>query len=119
MYFLLTIIPIALLVFALVDAITTDDAQVQHLPKFGWIILIVILPLAGSIAWLVAGKNRSGSNREHVPLGDPRRHEEVVTRFRSEADDLAEIEREIEHHEREARIRRLEAEIAARKREKN
>ena len=119
MYFLLTVIPIALLVFALVDAITTDDSQVQHLPKFWWLVLIVILPLAGSIAWLVAGKSRGHTTREHVPLGDPRRHEEVVARFRSEADELAEIEREIEYHEREARIRRLEAEIAARKREKN
>lgn len=119
MYVLFTIIPLALLIYALVDAIMTDDSRVKHLPKFGWIILIVILPLAGSIAWLIAGKDRGLGGREHISLGDPRRHEEVVDRFRSEADELAEIEREIEHHEREARIRRLEAELAARKREKN
>jgi len=119
MYLLFTIIPLALLVFALVDAISTDDSRVQHLPKIAWIVLIVILPLAGSIAWLVAGKDRGFAAKEHVSLGDPRRREEVVTRFMSEAEELAEIEREIERHEREARIRRLEAEIAARKREKN
>jgi hypothetical protein len=118
-YALLTILPIALLVFALVDAIMTDDSQVKHLPKLWWIVLIVILPLAGSIAWLVAGKDRSLARSENVSFGDPRRHEAVAERFTSEAEELAQIEREIERHEREARIRRLEAELAARKREKN
>ena len=119
MYLLLTIVPIALLVFALVDVITTPDDQVRHLPKLWWIVLIVILPLAGSIAWLVAGKDRSAARSEHVSFGDPRRHQEVASRLRDDADDLAAIEREIEHHEREARIRRLEEQIAARKREQN
>jgi hypothetical protein len=118
-YALLTILPLALLVFALVDAIMTDDSRVKHLPKLWWIVLIVFLPLAGSIAWLIAGKERGFVNSEHVSLGDPRRHEEIVARHRTEAEELAEIERQIEHHEREARIRRLEAEVAARKREKN
>lgn len=117
-YVLFTIIPLALLVFALVDAISTDDSQVKHLPKMIWIVLIVILPVAGSVAWLIAGKERVAMRTEHVPLGDPRRHEQTVQRLSSEADELAAIEREIEHHEREARIRRLEAEIEARKREK-
>jgi len=119
MYLLFTIVPLALLVFALVDAISTPDSQVNHLPKLWWIVLIVILPLAGSIAWLVAGKHRTAVSSDNVSFGDPRRHEEVASRFRSEADDLAAIEREIEHHEREARIRRLEEQIAARKREQN
>lgn len=109
--------PLALLIFALVDAIITDESQVKHLPKIGWIILIVILPLAGSIAWLVAGKDRTAV--DHVSFGDPRRQELAVEPMRTEAEELADIEREIERAERDARIRRLEAEIAERKREKN
>jgi hypothetical protein len=116
-YALLTIVPLALLVFALVDAIMTDDSQVKHLPKIWWIVLIVILPLAGSIAWLIAGKDRGLARSENVAFGDPRRHEPVAERLMTEAEELAKIEREIERSEREARIRRLEAEIAARKRE--
>jgi len=118
-YALLTIVPLALLVFALVDAIMTDDSQVKHLPKLWWIVLIVILPLAGSIAWLIAGKDRGLARSENIAFGDPRRHEPVAERLTTEAEELAQIEREIERSEREARIRRLEAEIAARKREKN
>ena len=119
MYLLFTIIPLALLIFALIDLITSDPSQVKHLPKLTWVFIIVFLPFVGSIVWLVVGKDRTLANSEHVSLGDPRRHEQVASRFRSEAEELAEIERQIEHHEREARIRRLEEQIAERKREKN
>lgn len=119
MYFLFTVVPLALLIFALIDLITSDSWQVKHLSKVTWVFIIVLLPFIGSIVWLVVGKDRTRSSGENVSFGDPRRHEEVAQRLSTEAEDLAAIEREIEHHEREARIRRLEAEVAARKREKN
>lgn len=117
MYILMTIVPLALLIFALIDLITSESWQVKHLPKLTWVFIIVFLPFVGSIVWLIVGKDRSFAASEHVSFGDPRRHEEVASRFRGEADDLEAIEREIQHHEREARIRRLEEQLAARKRE--
>lgn len=115
---LLWIVPLALLIFALVDLITSDNWQVKHLPKITWVFIIIFLPFVGSIIWLVVGKDR-GHSTEHVSFGDPRRHQETVERMRTEAEELAEIEREIERVERDSRIRRLEAQIAERKREKN
>lgn len=43
-------------VFCLIDAITADEGGIRYLPKIVWILLIVFLPFAGSLAWLVAGR---------------------------------------------------------------
>jgi len=45
-----------LLVYALIDCIQSPEGQVRNLPKVGWILLIVLVPVAGPIAWLVAGR---------------------------------------------------------------
>jgi len=115
---LLSFVPIALIIFALVDLITTDESRVRHLPKMGWVLVIVFLPLIGSVVWLIVGKDRSGAT-EHVSFGDPRRHEAVAaassSREMSAEDELAAIDREIEFHENEARIRRLEAQLQAKR----
>ncbi|GAA3797088.1 PLD nuclease N-terminal domain-containing protein [Cellulomonas soli] len=50
------LVEIALLVYCLIDCIQTDEYRVRNLPKTVWVILIVILPLVGGIAWLVAGR---------------------------------------------------------------
>lgn len=58
---------LALLVFCLIDCIQTDSSIVRNLPKPLWILLIVILPLVGGIAWLVAGRpERSTSGSRGV-----------------------------------------------------
>ena len=49
-------IELFLLVFCLIDAIQSDPAQIRNLPKLGWIVLILLVPLVGGIAWLIAGR---------------------------------------------------------------
>lgn len=118
LFILFTLVPLALLVFALVDAITTDDSLVRHLPKVGWIILIVLLPLAGSLAWLLAGKER-GAPRPAAPSRSAAGGFHAGPAFRADPaeSDEERIEREIAFHENEARIRRLEEELARKRRE--
>lgn len=53
---LVAVAAFALWVFCLVDAIGTPDAVVRNLPKVGWILVILLFPFVGSIAWLVAGR---------------------------------------------------------------
>jgi hypothetical protein len=55
--------PLVLLlwVFCVVDVITARDAR--HLPKVGWLILVLLFPLVGSVAWLVAGRPSHGAPR--------------------------------------------------------
>lgn len=47
---------LGLWVFCLVDVITTGEGDVRHLPKFGWLLIVLLLPFVGSIVWLVAGR---------------------------------------------------------------
>jgi len=55
------IIELALTIYALIDVIRTDESQIRGLPKFAWIILIILLPVVGAVVWLVAGKERDES----------------------------------------------------------
>lgn len=48
-----------LLVFCLVDAILAANAAVRNLPKWAWILLIILVPIAGPIAWLLVGRPRA------------------------------------------------------------
>ncbi|MBV6696320.1 PLD nuclease N-terminal domain-containing protein [Kitasatospora aureofaciens] len=52
------VIPLALWVWAFIDCLTTPEDEVKHLPKVVWVIIVLLFPLVGSIAWLVAGKRR-------------------------------------------------------------
>jgi Phospholipase_D-nuclease N-terminal len=59
MRYLPVLLLIGLEIFALIDCIQTSEEEAQHLPKLAWIILIVIAPLVGAIAWLFAGRPRA------------------------------------------------------------
>ncbi|TWP43500.1 hypothetical protein FKR81_42475 [Lentzea tibetensis] len=50
------VVTLCLWVFAIVDVITTDAGSCRNLPKVGWLLLVLLFPLVGSIAWLVAGR---------------------------------------------------------------
>ncbi|MFB7472314.1 PLD nuclease N-terminal domain-containing protein [Kitasatospora sp. NPDC056184] len=52
------VLPLALWVWAFIDCLTTPEEEVKHLPKVVWVIIVLLFPLVGSIAWLVAGKRR-------------------------------------------------------------
>ena len=115
--FMLSALFVAVMVFALVDIITSDTWRVRFLPKIAWAIMVILLPLIGSILWFVLGKERQGSSTLGS-FGDPRRQEaahEAVRRESTTEDDLAAVEREIEYHEKQAEIRRLEAKLRAKR----
>jgi hypothetical protein len=64
-------IPIVLAIFAIVDCVQTPDDEVRGLPRFAWLVLIVLIPIAGPIAWLLAGTHRAGAEgqRQAWPAG--------------------------------------------------
>lgn len=51
------ILILALTIYALVDCVLNDDSDMPvELPKGVWVILIVLFPAIGSIAWLVVSR---------------------------------------------------------------
>ena len=113
---LLTVGSVTLMIIALVDVITSDSWKFRYLDKVAWVFIVILLPLIGSILWLIVGKQPVEST-ERDTFGDARRYETLVSQ-QSPQDDAAAVEREIEFHEREARIRRLEAELKTKRIEK-
>lgn len=71
---LLFVVPVVLALFCLVQAITSRDGEVRHLPKVAWVLLILFFPLVGSIAWLIAGRPTGAAPR-------PARHERPAPDF--------------------------------------
>ena len=56
MRYLPVLIQVAVLVYCLIDCIQADANRIRNLPKVVWVMLIVFLPIAGGVAWLVAGR---------------------------------------------------------------
>jgi hypothetical protein len=54
---------LVLWIFCVVDVIVARDDEVRYLPKWGWLVLVLLFPLVGSIAWLVAGRPRRAARR--------------------------------------------------------
>ena len=53
---LVGLVVLTLWIFCLIDVISTDESLCRNLPKTVWLVLVVLLPAVGSIAWLVAGR---------------------------------------------------------------
>ncbi|WIB78219.1 PLD nuclease N-terminal domain-containing protein [Curtobacterium sp. MCPF17_002] len=109
---------IVLLVFALIDILTKGADQVRGLPKVAWVFLVILVPVVGSIVWFAVGHDWSQSDRNHGRYIEPRRHEDGYAtlgaarnahgekRITGTEQELAELEREIEYWEAQARLRR-------------
>ncbi|WP_037180499.1 PLD nuclease N-terminal domain-containing protein [Rhodococcoides fascians] len=54
------VLVLLLWVFALIDVVTADEGGVRYLPKMVWLLLVIFVPLAGSLVWLVAGRPVGG-----------------------------------------------------------
>jgi hypothetical protein len=72
-----TILVFGLIIYALIDCARADESQVKTLPKWGWLLLIIIvgfpIPI-GPIAYLIAGRNkpkgRKAPKRRILPPDD-------------------------------------------------
>ncbi|MET0468516.1 MAG: PLDc N-terminal domain-containing protein [Aeromicrobium sp.] len=119
-----SLVVLALWVFCLVDVITSDEHACRNLPKTMWLILVILLPLVGSVAWLMAGRpattgpdlpykgNTSASVAaskfpeydrpgRHIPA-DPESDEEFLRRLRERAEEQRRAYREQQRRLRDA-----------------
>lgn len=116
----LSILVLALMIGALIDIIMRDESQVKHLPKMVWVILVVLLPLIGSILWFALGREYGGGGisiprmpqRATRPTAPPAAQTwSPPSDTRTTEQQIADLEREIEEWE-------LRQQIEARKRER-
>ena len=56
---LLFLVVVALSVVALIDCLSTDGTRLRSFQRGAWIVLILLCPVAGPIAWFRAGRATS------------------------------------------------------------
>jgi hypothetical protein len=119
MYVVLSVAMFALVLGALADIITAGPWRIRHLPKVAWIIIVIVLPLIGSILWFAVGREYSRPP-EHGGLSAPHQRQRSAAasrdiRRRDTQSELEALDQEILAAQKEERIQRLEAEIRARR----
>ena len=55
---ILLIVSLVLTLYSFIDCARRDDSMLNKLPKWGWLLLIVLLSPFGAIAYFIAGRNR-------------------------------------------------------------
>lgn len=127
MPFLFSLLVIALMVGAMVDIIRREDSQVRFLPKLAWLLIVILLPLIGSLLWFAIGREYSEAGlriprmRRMRPAGRPSPQPgppPVPARpidTRTTEQQIADLDREIEEWRLRAEIekRRTEGEDPA------
>ncbi len=116
----LFLVELVLLVYCVLNVITTPEHEVRNLPKLAWLLLVVVLPLAGGIAWLVAGRPVGPAQPRPGSGGIPSAYDRPGRATGASPDDdaafleslrvRADAQREAAARERRAAIEREEAE---------
>jgi len=57
---LVGLVVLALWIYCVIEVIGTREDEVRNLPKFAWVIIVLLFPLVGSIAWLALGRPEPG-----------------------------------------------------------
>jgi len=108
------LLALALWIWAFIDCLTTPEDEVRHLPKVIWVIIVLFFPLLGSIAWLVAGKQRGGVHPARAAAAEQHRGRSLAPD--DDPEFLASLKKDNGRHEDmlkqwEADLRRREDEL--------
>ncbi len=55
----LILVALGVMIYALIEAISTPSERVRIMPKGVWILVIVLIPLVGGVLWLLFGNQNS------------------------------------------------------------
>ncbi|MET7878484.1 PLD nuclease N-terminal domain-containing protein [Micromonospora profundi] len=59
LFILLFLAQVVLAACALISCLSAEEDQIRNLPRIVWALIILFFPLVGSIAWFVAGRQRT------------------------------------------------------------
>lgn len=63
LYPILFLIDLALVVIALISCLSAEDSDIRALPRFAWVLIILLFSPVGPIVWFVAGRERYSQPR--------------------------------------------------------
>ena len=53
------VLALGLTIYTLIDTVRTREDEMRYLPKPWWVVLVLLVPVAGPVAWLALGRSRS------------------------------------------------------------
>jgi len=115
-YGLISVVGLVLWIFCVIDSISARQDNVRNLPKVAWVIIVLLFPFVGSLAWLVAGRPRSSERRlqawersqpefpeynrpGRAAASDPEKDAEFLRQLRARAEEQRRAYREQQAHE--------------------
>ncbi len=113
------ILVIVLTIYSMIDCLQVGADEVRNAPKWAWLLLILLFPIVGAIAYLVAGRPLAAPRS--IPPSQPRpRSQRPIVAPDDDPTFLASIRELNTSHERvldewEADLRRREQELKERK----
>jgi hypothetical protein len=78
MHVIVPLLIFGFLLYCVLDVALTSEAEIRNLPKLVWLVLVVLVPIIGGVAWIVAGRPAThgrapGGDRSAAGFG-PGRH---------------------------------------------
>lgn len=69
---LVGILVLALWIYCIFDVVSTEESLMRNMPKILWLVVVILLPTIGSVAWLLLGRPigaglRPGDTTPHRP----------------------------------------------------
>lgn len=68
------VVPVALALYALIDLSRSEPGERADLTTTGWVLVILLLPVVGPVAWIVVSRLRrssAGAGSTRPPVGRP------------------------------------------------
>ena len=110
------VLVLALCVYSLIDVIGRSSDELRNLPKLWWIVLVLLFPFVGSIAYLVAGRPRASARQSPHERAAPefpeydRPGRSAATKPESDEEFLRKVRERAEEQRRVHREARMAAE---------
>lgn len=73
----IVVVAVALAIFCLIQVLQARGQRVRVMPRWAWVLVILLIPLLGPIAWLTLGQPKQGGppkrpqRRTIAPDDDP------------------------------------------------
>lgn len=92
-------------VYSIVNCVLTPESAVRGIPKAAWLVVIVLLPLLGSVLWLGVGRSTPRPAPPRTAPSSPRGYAAMASdeRIRRMEEDLARLEQEDRRNDQEPR----------------